>query len=46
MFRFKQIFGDSLNAILFESQATEAFIKCNVLNKMTSLGMPESYAVM
>ena len=46
MFRFKQIFGDSLNAILFESQAAEAFIKCNVLNKMTSLGMPESYPVM
>jgi len=43
MFRFKQIFGDNLRAILFESQATEAFIKCNVLNKMTSLGMPESY---
>jgi Transposase DDE domain len=44
MFRFKQIFGDNLHAIIFESQATEAFIKCNVLNKMTSLGMPESYA--
>jgi hypothetical protein len=44
MFGFKQIFGDNLHAILFESQATEAFVKCNVLNKMTALGMPESYA--
>jgi hypothetical protein len=44
MFRFKQIFGDNLRGILFESQAVEAFIKCNVLNKMTELGMPESYA--
>ena len=45
MFRFKQIFGDTLHAILFESQAVEAFIKCNVLNKITSLGMPQSYVV-
>ena len=44
MFRFKQIFGDNLYATLFESQATEAFVKCNVLNKMTALGMPDSYA--
>jgi hypothetical protein len=46
MFRYKKIFGDGLNAILFDSQANEAFIKCNILNKMTSLGMPESYVVM
>jgi hypothetical protein len=45
MFRFKQIFGDNLDAILFESQAAEAFVKCNILNKMTALGMPESYAI-
>lgn len=45
MFRFKQIFGDNLQAILFESQAVEAFVKCNALNKMTSLGMPDSYAI-
>jgi hypothetical protein len=45
MFRFKQIFGDKLHAILFESQAAEAFIKCNILNKMTSLGMPNSHAI-
>lgn len=43
MFRFKQICGGNLHAIIFESQATEAFIKCNMLNKMTLLGMPENY---
>lgn len=45
MFRFKQIFGDNLHAISFESQAVEAFTKCNVLNKMTSLGMLKSYVI-
>jgi hypothetical protein len=45
MFRYKKIFVDELKAIIFDSQANEAFIKCNILNKMTSLGMPESYAV-
>lgn len=45
MFRFKQIFGCHLHAISFESQAAEAFIKCNVLNKMTALGMPKSYVI-
>lgn len=45
MFRYKQLFGEKLLARLFESQAVEAFIKCNALNKMTELGMPNSYAV-
>ena len=45
MFRFKTIFGDKLRARVFESQAAEAFIRCAALNKMTQLGMPESYAV-
>lgn len=45
MYRFKTIFGEKLGARLFESQATEMFIKCAVLNKMTRLGMPDSYAV-
>jgi ABC-type uncharacterized transport system fused permease/ATPase subunit len=37
--------GDNLHAISFESQAAEAFVKCNVLNKMTALGMPKSYVI-
>ena len=45
MFRFKKQFGDNLHAITFERQATEAFIKCNIINKITSLGMPSSYAI-
>ena len=45
IYRFKKIFGEHLKAVIFHSQAVEAFIKCNVLNKMTDLGMPDSYAV-
>jgi IS5 family transposase len=45
MFRLKTIFGNKLSARTFDSQATEAFIRCVALNKMTALGMPESYAV-
>jgi hypothetical protein len=45
MFRFKTIFGEKLSARVFESQAAEAFLRCAALNKMTQLGMPESYAV-
>jgi hypothetical protein len=45
MFRFKRIFGDKLRAISIDRQAVETFIKCNILNKITSLGMPDSYAV-
>jgi hypothetical protein len=45
MFRFKTIFGDKLSARVFESQAAEAFLRCAALNKMTQLGMLESYAV-
>lgn len=45
MYRFKQLFGGNLRARIFENQCTEAFIKCNAMNKMSSLGMPESYVV-
>lgn len=45
MFRTKTIFGDKLSARSFDSQAREAFIRCAALNKMTGLGMPDSYAV-
>jgi hypothetical protein len=34
MYRFKTIFGDKLRAKNFENQATEAFIKCKILNLM------------
>jgi hypothetical protein len=45
MYRFKQLLGRTLDARTFENQCTEAFIKCNAMNRMTSLGMPDSYAV-
>ena len=45
IFRLKTIFGDKLSARLLEAQTTQAFIRCLALNKMTHLGMPESYPV-
>lgn len=43
MFRLKTIFGDNLSARLLETQMLQAIIRCAALNKMTHLGMPESY---
>jgi hypothetical protein len=45
MFRLKTIFGDQLSARLLETQTTQALIRCLALNRMTHLGMPESYLV-
>jgi len=45
MFRLKVIFGDKLSARLLETQTTQALIRCLALNKMTHLGLPESYQV-
>ena len=45
MFRLKTFFGDELSARLLETQTTQALIRCLVLNKMTHLGMPESFPV-
>jgi hypothetical protein len=45
VFRFKIIFGDTLRARTLLRQGTEARIKCAALNRMTQLGMPESYRV-
>ncbi len=44
-YRIKTIFGDRLSARGFEAQGCEVFIRCGVLNRMTQLGMPDSYAV-
>lgn len=43
MYRIKKIFGGILKSRTFESQAVEAFLRCCALNKMTQLGMPDSY---
>jgi Transposase DDE domain len=45
MFRLKTMFGPSLSTRLIETQTTQALIRCMALNKMTHLGMPESYQV-
>ena len=45
MFRHKTILGDRLTARKRTTQATEVAIKCDVLNRMTALGMPDSYKV-
>ena len=45
MFRLKTIFGDKLSARLMQTQTTQALIRCLALNKMTRLGMPDSYPV-
>jgi hypothetical protein len=43
MFRLKTIFGDELSARLLETQTTQALVRCAALNRMTHLGMPQSY---
>ena len=40
MFRFKVIFGDKCQSRDFDNQATEIFIKSNLLNRFTRIGMP------
>jgi hypothetical protein len=42
-FRLKTIFGATLAARAFAQQATELFLKVAALNRMTRLGMPQSY---
>lgn len=45
MFRLKTIFGERVSARRFEGQATQVLIRCAALNRMTHLGMPDSYPV-
>jgi hypothetical protein len=45
MFRFKVIFGNTCSRRTFDNQATELLLACAALNRMTHLGMPDSYAV-
>ena len=43
MFRYKTIVGDRLSAKKWQTQVAEVKIKLVVINRMTELGMPESY---
>ena len=45
VFRFKRIFTDKLQSRKQENQFQEMIIKCAALNRMTHLGMPDSYKV-
>lgn len=42
MYRFKTLLGGKLSSRKFENQLVETAIKCEILNKMTELGMPSS----
>ena len=44
-FRYKSIIGEALRALAPGGQLAEALLACNVLNRMTELGRPESYSI-
>ncbi len=44
-YRYKRTFGTRLRSRHEDTQRAEARIACRILNRMTELGMPESYAV-
>jgi IS5 family transposase len=43
VFRIKSIFGRQVSARSFNGQAAQLLVRCVVLNRMTHLGMPDSY---
>jgi IS5 family transposase len=45
VFRVKMIFGERVSARSFDGQAAQLLVRCATLNRMTHLGMPDSYAV-
>jgi hypothetical protein len=45
MFRDKTVMGQRLRARDLPNQRTEANVGCNVLNRMTGLGMPVSVRI-
>jgi hypothetical protein len=45
MYRYKTIIGQRLHARTLSSQQVEAKVGCNVLNRMTSFGMPASIRI-
>jgi transposase len=44
-FRYKSIIGEALRARTPRGQESEAWLACNVLNRMTKLGRPDSYSL-
>jgi hypothetical protein len=45
MYRYKTVVGRRLHARTLPNQRTEAKIGCNVLNRMTTLGMPATVRI-
>ena len=45
MMRLKTIFSDRLKSRAWKRQDTGLRLRCAALNRMTTLGMPQSYAV-
>lgn len=45
VFRLKMVFGERAGARSFEGQARQLLVRCAALNRMTHLGMPDSYKV-
>ena len=45
IFRYKTIIGRGMRSRTLAGQQVEVQLACNVLNMMTSLGMPDSYRV-
>lgn len=45
IYRLKRIFGESLREKSIDSQNTILSARCAALNKMTSLGMPDSFVI-
>ena len=43
MFRLKGIFGERVAARSFAGQAAQVLVRCATLNRLTQLGMPDSY---
>lgn len=43
--RLKMIFGERVSARSFAGQAAQLLVRCAALNRMTHLGMPDSYAL-
>ena len=44
-FRYKTILGGRLHARSRDGQVVEARLACNILNRMTELARPASYAI-
>ena len=46
VFRLKTIFGPKLRSRILENQAIETRLRCKALNRMSHLGMPDSFPVL